>query len=227
MRKLLTKLSILSLAIATMFVVAQANTFAQTTKYKTTRTTTKSYDYLDDDFYNDDFANSANPMTPEDSAEALAIFSGAMLVIMLIVFTPIYIYMAITHRKMAEKIHYKHPNWFWVPVLNMVATFQMGDTSPWYLALLLTGLLIVVPLIGFVLFFIASIIFVVFLIKAYMNIAEKLGFPRWTGILVIISPINLIIWGLWAWGDPQKLFASSSTTTTTNPSTSTPTSTDK
>ncbi len=181
------------LAAVMLFTSSTGAVFAQykTQQYKTTNS-------LEKDLYNDDFASETTTMSEDDMAALMAIL-GTYMVLLLIISVPLYIYYAISHRKMAEKLHYVHPNWFWVPILNMVALFQMGDENPMYLLLLLLSVIPVVNLI-------ALLVLLFFMVKAYMNIAEKLKFPRWTALLILISPLNLIMYGLWAWGDPKSLF---------------------
>jgi hypothetical protein len=72
----------------------------------------------------------------------------------------------------------------WVPFLNVWQMVQIARKEWWYF------LLMFVPLVNIVVFIIV-----------WMKIAELRNMPSWLGILMIISPVNLIVLGFLAFKD--------------------------
>jgi len=67
---------------------------------------------------------------------------------------------------------------------------KMAGLPGWYT---LAVLLPIIPVLGAVALAAAFVYF-------WWKIAEKLGKPGWWGILMIITPVNLVMIGIMAWG---------------------------
>lgn len=119
-----------------------------------------------------------------------AIFTGGFLILYMFVILGLYIYSALTLQKTADRIG--EPNsWFaWIPILNMVLLYKMGDKNPWYL------LLVFIPLFG-------TISLMVFGILSTMKICEKRGYDPMYGLFSLIPIGSLVLWGLLAWGKQE------------------------
>lgn len=118
-------------------------------------------------------------------ASALA-FAG-IYITAIIISLATYIYSAITLKKVADKLG--HPkSWFaWVPILNLVLKFQLGEQNPW---LLLLGL---IPIVG-------SVVIMVLTVIVTIKICEKLGHEKLLGLLTLIPIGAIVLWGILAWG---------------------------
>lgn len=130
--------------------------------------------------FNYDFTTSGSDfsnLTPDQAAALGAtsgLFAGGMLFFMFIMLVVMYVLMALPLMKIAQKTGYKDRAWWaWVPILNIVLNYNMGGYSGWWM-LLPVGNIIV-------------------LILAWMKISVKCGKPDWLGILMIVSPLNIII----------------------------------
>ncbi|MDD5731481.1 MAG: DUF5684 domain-containing protein [Patescibacteria group bacterium] len=124
--------------------------------------------------------NYTTTWTPDQAAAAGAaggLFAGGMMLFMFIMIVAMYVLMALPLMKIAQKSAFKEFNdkawWAWVPVLNLVLNYNMGGYSGWWM-LLPVGNVIV-------------------LILSWMKISVKCGKPDWLGILMIVSPLNIII----------------------------------
>jgi hypothetical protein len=158
---------------------------------------TDDWDWGDDwgdDWWDDNSWETDSTYTYEGPEELEALFGGLGLlaggIAMIIsfgMFFAVYIFSALALMGIAKKLD--HPNgWFaWIPILNAVLLFQMGDKSPW---LLLIGL---IPGLGALILLIISIL-------VMMTICEKRGYDKLLGLLVLVPLGNLILLGVLAWG---------------------------
>ena len=132
--------------------------------------------------------------TDSDLTEATAgagilatLFGGAMLFVSIICSLGMYIYMALTLMKTAQKLGAEDTWYAWVPILNAILLFKLGEQNPWLL------LLALIPGIG-------ALIVGIFAIIATMKICEKRGYDKLWGLLMLVPIVNLILWGMLAWG---------------------------
>jgi hypothetical protein len=101
-----------------------------------------------------------------------------------------YVYMSLALSTIGEKLGYENKWFAWIPILNMVMLFELGDQNPLFLLLLL------IPGLGALALMIMSII-------AIMNITEKRGFDKNLGLLCLVPIVNLVLLGYIAWKDPK------------------------
>lgn len=91
-----------------------------------------------------------------------------------LIFIAIYVLMAIPLMKIAGKTGFEKKAWWaWVPILNVILSYNLGDYSGWWM---------ICPIGNIVVY-----------ILAWMKISGKCEKPDWLGILMIISPLNIII----------------------------------
>ena len=120
----------------------------------------------------------------------LAAMMGAFFFGFLAVMLALYVYAALALMAIAKKTNTKN-GWFaFIPILNVYLMLNMVKLSPWWLLMLLAG---IVPLIG-------GIALMVFFVYLWWKIAEAIHKPGWWGILIIIPVVNLVIMGIMAWG---------------------------
>jgi len=115
---------------------------------------------------------------PNQAAAAGAaggLFAGGMMLFMFIMIVAMYVLMALPLMKIAQKTPgFKDKAWWaWVPILNLVLNYNMGGYSGWWMILPIGNIIV--------------------LILAWMKISVKCGKPDWLGILMIVSPLNIII----------------------------------
>lgn len=118
------------------------------------------------------------------------IFGGIMLVFSIIISLSLYVYASLALMNIAKKMNQENTWFAWVPILNTVLLFKMGDQNPLLLLLLL------IPGIG-------ALIVGVFSIISLMNICEKRGYDKLLGLLALVPLANLILIGVLAWGKKE------------------------
>ena len=121
-----------------------------------------------------------------------AIFGGMMAIISVVLGLGMYIYTSLALMTIAKRLNYEN-GWFaWIPILNIVLIFKMGDMNP------LLVLLMLIPGLGGLALAIIAII-------ALMNICEKRGYDRLLGLLTIIPLANLVLLAMLAWGKKKEV----------------------
>ena len=122
----------------------------------------------------------------------LAIILGA-LVVFLIIGIIVWIYTSLAFMAIGKKAKLSAPGLAWIPGVGpAIIAFQASEMH-WWPWLLLIGFII--PIINIL----AMIAFAVFFIMWQWKMFEKINKPGWWSILCIISPLNLIFWGIAAW----------------------------
>lgn len=153
----------------------------------------------------------AQDMMPVDSyayAQTSEVSAGPVLAFIAIIFIvsiAIYIYTAYCLYVIAKKANHPNPWYAYVPILNLVQMFQIIRQSPWWV------LAMFVPFAN---------IFVI--IWAWMELAAFRNRPKWWGILMIISPINLILLWFMAFREGEVVNTMLAPAPTTTESISTP-----
>lgn len=116
-----------------------------------------------------------------------ALFAGSMLVVSIAFSIGMYIYMSLTLMKTAQKLGAENAWYAWIPILNIILLFKLGEQNPWLILLML------IPGIGALIVGILAII-------GTMKICEKRGYDKLLGLLMLVPIANLILWGMLAWG---------------------------
>jgi hypothetical protein len=88
--------------------------------------------------------------------------------------------------KIAKRLNHPNPWYAWVPILNAVQHFQLGDMSGWFVFLWL------IPPAGLVVHIIAL-----------MNICEKRGLDKLLALLYLVPIANFILLGILAWKEDE------------------------
>ena len=123
----------------------------------------------------------------EDLTEALLVSLMALWMVFVPAFLAVYVYRSFTLMNVAKKLD-EPDAWFaWIPILNLILIFKLGERSPFYLLLLL------LPGIGQIAIYIMEIL-------AYMHTSERMGRDRMLGLLKIIPMGELILLGILNWG---------------------------
>lgn len=159
-----------------------------------TTTTVDEYDYDWEYDYDYDWDSTLS----EEETGVLAgllgggalIFGGVMLVFSIIISLSLYVYTSLALMNIAKKMDQENTWFAWVPILNTVLLFKMGDQNPLLLLLLL------IPGIG-------ALIVGIFSIISLMNICEKRGYDKLLGLLALVPLANLILLGVLAWGKKE------------------------
>jgi hypothetical protein len=126
-------------------------------------------------------------------AAGVMAFILGMLVALLIIGAILWVYTSFAYMAIAKKAKQDMPGLAWIPGVGpMIIAFQTAD-MPWWPWLLLIGMII--PILGFI----ALLVFAVYAVIWQWKMFEKIGKPGWWSILCLITPLNLIFWGIAAW----------------------------
>ena len=108
-------------------------------------------------------------------------FPVALFLVFFLIGIAFYIFGAYCLMTMANKLGVEN-GWFaFIPFLNLWLITEMGDReSSWFIIML-------------IFMFCCSIVTAVMVILIMMDVAEKLGFENWWGILLIIPIFNLYV----------------------------------
>lgn len=120
------------------------------------------------------------------SAGALALFLG-LGAIAIFIFLAVYIYSAIAIMTIAKKTKTKDGWMAFIPILNIYLLTQMAGQN---------GLLTLIILADLVLGGLATTVLTIWM---FWLIAEKIKYPGWMSLLLLIPIVNLIILGVFAW----------------------------
>lgn len=202
MRKLIASL-VLSIALLLPLGMVAKPVFAQTETDTTTvapddTSYYETYDYGYDDTYDDSYSSYSYDLSDTDAEAGVfagmvaLLFGGVMLVVSIVVGLGSYIYCALALMKIAKRLDYDNPWFAWIPILNLVLMFQLGEQNPMLLLLLL------IPGVGAVVVGVLSII-------ALMKICEKRGYDKMLGLLSLIPVANYILFGILAWGKREPV----------------------
>ena len=195
MRKLIASL-VLSLALLLPLSMVAAPVFAQTdttTVAPDDTTYYDTYDYGYDDTYDDSYSSYSYDLSDIDGEAGIfagltaLLFGGVMLVVTIVVGLGSYIYCSLALMKIAKRLDYENAWFAWIPILNMVLLFQLGEQNPVLLLLLL------IPGVGALVVGVLSII-------ALMKICEKRGYEKALGLLALIPVASYVLLGILAWG---------------------------
>ncbi|MBS3076605.1 hypothetical protein J4481_02595 [Candidatus Pacearchaeota archaeon] len=118
----------------------------------------------------------------------MAIIAGFFL-IALIIGLAIYIYAAVALMAIVKKT--KTPNgWLaFIPIANIYLLTQMAGVNG------LWTLIVLAPIIPFI----GALAMGAVVIWMFWLIVEKIKYPGWTSLLMIIPIVNLVMLGVWAW----------------------------
>lgn len=111
----------------------------------------------------------------------------------IVVTIAVYLYVAFALMSMAKKTKTKNEWLAFIPIANFWLLTQMaGKNGLWTLVLLAS----LIPMGGFIVAGVG--------IWFFWIVAEKIKFPGWTSLLLLVPILNLIILGIWAWGKSPK-----------------------
>jgi len=200
MRKLIASI-ILSFALLLPLTMVATPVFAQTETDSVTTTYDDEYDYDTYDYgYDGSYTTGEYDPYPVDTTTgtlagmAALLFSGVMLVFSIVIGLGSYIYCSLALMKIAKRMDHENPWFAWIPILNLVLMFQLGEQNPVLLLLLL------IPGVGAVVVGVLSII-------ALMKICEKRGYDKMLGLLSLIPVANYVLLGVLAWGKKEPVQA--------------------
>ena len=185
MRKLLSG-AILSLLLLLPLVGVATPVLAQTEE-DSVIAPFEGYDWETEYDWSDLAADSDLTAADAEAGILAVLFGGAMLFVSIISSLAMYIYCAIALMKTAQKLGAENAWYAWIPILNLVLLFKLGEQNPWLILLML------IPGIGALIVGILAII-------ATMKICEKRGYDKLLGLLMLVPIASLILWGMLAWG---------------------------
>jgi len=122
----------------------------------------------------------------------IALILGA-LVFFIVIGVILWVYTSLAFMAIAKKAKLKTPGIAWIPLVGpMIVAFQASKMH-WWPWLLFIGCFI--PVLNLI----VTIALVVMFTIWQWEMFEKIKKPGWWSILCLISPLNLIFWGIAAW----------------------------
>ncbi|MFZ2188454.1 MAG: DUF5684 domain-containing protein [Candidatus Moraniibacteriota bacterium] len=113
---------------------------------------------------------------------------GIVIFSLLIFFLVHYVYMSVCYYKIAKKTSTPDAWFAWIPILDMLLALQIAKKPTWW-----------------IIWFFIPLANIIAYILVWMGISKTLGKQEWLGVLMIVSPINLIIPGYLAFSETAKL----------------------
>jgi len=145
---------------------------------------------------------------PNAAAAAMIAMVMAMLVFYLICFVVYWVYTGFAFSAIAKRAKQNSPGLAWIPAIGpVIVAYKASNMAswPWYLLLgIVLMFFAAIPVLGIllaILGYIALIVFAVYTVIWQWKMFEKIGRPGWWAILCLITPINLILYGIAAWGN--------------------------
>ena len=120
---------------------------------------------------------------------ALSALTGTLLIISVIGFIAVYIYCAIAMMAIAKKTNTNKAWMAWIPIANLYLVTQIAEENGWWTLMVFASF---IPFIG-------SLAMLVVGIWLLWKVAERVDYPGWTSLLMLVPIVNLIVLGLWAW----------------------------
>lgn len=120
---------------------------------------------------------------------AVAGFLLGLGTIAILVVLAVYIYMALALMAIAKKTGTPNGWLAFIPIANVYLVTQIAGFSGWW------TLIVLAPIIPFI----GGLAMMAVMIWMFWIIAEEIGMPGWTSILLILPIVNLIIMGIYAW----------------------------
>lgn len=148
-------------------------------------------DYFDDstvDIDPDEYLT--NTMENTAAAWIATVFAGGLILVWSAIGLASYVYSALALMKIGRELGYQNPWYAWIPILNIIMLFNLGNQNPWLILLML------IPGIGALIVGILTII-------ALANIAEKRGYDKLIALLSLIPLGAYVLMYLLAW-KPKK-----------------------
>ena len=119
--------------------------------------------------------------------EAMFPIAMGTIAFVLVFFLAYYLYMSFCVYKIAKKTNTENAWFAWIPILDAYLSIQIAKKPTWWI------IWFFVPLANIVVY-----------ILVWMGIAKVLKKQEWLGILMIISPLNLIIPAYLAFSSNRK-----------------------
>ena len=123
-------------------------------------------------------------MAESDDGAVAALFSGVVVLFVLVFAAAIYVYMALALQTIATKTGTPNGWLAWIPIANLILMLTVAKKPLWWLVLF------IIPIVGLVIG-----------IMVWMAIAEARGKPNWWGILMLVPVANFVVPGYLAWSD--------------------------
>jgi hypothetical protein len=136
-------------------------------------------------------------------AGIIALVMG-MIGFLFIIFAAVYVYMSLAFMAIAKKAKLDSPGLAWIPGVGpLIIAFQTAKMHWWPWLLLISLLLMWIPFIGILIYFIAIITFAVYAIIWQWKMFEAVDKPGWWILLALIPFVGglvyLIMVGIAAW----------------------------
>lgn len=141
-------------------------------------------------------------MALEDSLISSFLLLGAGVLFFFFIFAiAMYVYMGFAFMVIGRKAKLKTPELAWIPFIGPhLIAFQASKMHWWPWLLWSTLLISWIPLLN-VIYLIAILVFAVYGVIWQWKMFERIKRPGWWALLCLIPLVNLVLYGIAAWGD--------------------------
>jgi hypothetical protein len=123
----------------------------------------------------------------------LAVIAG-IIMFFVVLMIAIYIFISLAFMAIGKRAKLKTPELAWIPGVGpLIIAFQTSKMH-WWPWLLLIGVFI--PFLNFI----AMIVFAVFAVIWQWKMFETIKRPGWWSLLCLITPVNIVLYSIAAWG---------------------------
>lgn len=198
----MNRVKTLGVILLTVLLIPLSTVFAQE-EQQTVDDPTLYYQQVVDDItdqyeqqYADDISTTSDDISVgEEAWESILggtalLFTGAYLIVSILLAVASYIFYGLSLSKIGKELGYKDTWFAWIPILNLIMLFKLGNQNPWLL------LLFLIPGIG-------GLIILILTAVAIANISEKRGYEKILALLVLIPFGMFVLLYLLAW-KPKK-----------------------
>lgn len=121
-------------------------------------------------------------------------FLAGLVLFFIVLVIAIYVYTSFAFMTIARKVKYSAPGIAWIPLVGPLLITSKTAKMHWWPILLI--ILFPIPVVNVLAMIVLTVFAIIWLWKTY----EKLNRPGWWALFNLIRPVNLVFYGIAAWG---------------------------
>jgi len=131
---------------------------------------------------------------------AILAMGMALVAFLVIIAIALWVYQSLAFMAIGRKAKLKYPGLAWIPAIGpMIIAYQASKMHWWPWLLWISIIFAFIPVLVFV-YVICVLILAVYSIIWQWKMFEAVKRPGWWSLLCLIPIVNLVLWGIAAWG---------------------------